>query len=311
MRERSLIQYLFVSLRGIAMGAADIVPGVSGGTIAFITGIYEELIESINRVNFKAIKVLRKEGVVACWKYINGSFFVFLFLGIGISLITLSKIVLYLLINEPVLLWSFFFGLILASIWFIGKSIQKWNAAVIIALMIGTAIAFYISTLQSVAHVEANWYIFLSGMIAICAMILPGISGSFILVLMGSYHIVLSALKEKDLMIIGLFAAGCVIGLLSFARVLKYLFNHFKEITIALLTGFMVGSLYKVWPWKNELKEQLLVVHSDGRKDYAMTNVLPDAYNGIGESVWYSGLVMAVLGFSLILILSKFSPKES
>lgn len=310
MKERNLIQYLLVSMRGLAMGAADIVPGVSGGTIAFITGIYEELIESINKINLHAFSVLRKDGVLACWKYMNGNFFVFLFLGIGISLLTLSKIVLYLLVNEPVMLWSFFFGLIIASIWLIGKSIQKWNGGVILALLVGTAIAFYISTLQTVAHVDAKWYIFISGMIAICAMILPGISGSFILVLMGSYHVVLSALKDKDLFIIGLFAMGCLIGLLSFARVLKYLFNHFKEVTVAMLTGFMIGSLYKVWPWKNELTDQLLLVHSDGRKDYAMSNVLPSAYSGVGESFFVYAIVLAMIGFGLIFMLSKLSPKE-
>lgn len=310
MKERNILQYIFVSLRGIAMGAADIVPGVSGGTIAFITGIYEELIESINRINFQAVGILKREGVLACWKHINGNFFVFLFLGIGVSLLTLSKIVLYLLVNQPVMLWSFFFGLIIASIWLIGKSIKHWNFGVILSLLVGTGIAFYISSLQTVAHVDAKWYIFLSGMIAICAMILPGISGSFILVLMGSYHIILSALKEKELDVIVLFAAGCLIGLLSFARVLKYLFNHFKEVTIALLTGFMIGSLFKVWPWKNELLDQLLVVHSDKRREYAMTNVLPDAYDGIGQSSLLYAIVFAVLGIGIILMLSKFSPKE-
>lgn len=308
MKERSLLQYLLISLRGVAMGAADVVPGVSGGTIAFITGIYEELIESLNNINIGALKVLMKEGIKPFWKHINGTFFVFLFGGIAISILSLSKMVLYLLENEPVLLWSFFFGLIIASVWLIGKSIEKWNANVIIALIIGTSIAFYISTIQTVAQGSESWYIVLSGAIAICAMILPGISGSFILVLLGTYELVLGAIKEKDLVIIGFFAIGCIIGLMSFARLLKLLFTKFKEVTIALLTGFMIGSLYKVWPWKNEFGS-VIVTHSDGKKDYMMSNVLPNNFDGDAQ-LWL-GIGCAIIGLLVIVVLERFAPKES
>ncbi len=309
MKERNLFHLSLVTLRGIAMGAADVVPGVSGGTIAFITGIYEELIDSLNNINLSALRILFKEGLKPFWKHINGTFFVFLFGGIFISIVSLAKIISYLLKNEPVLLWSFFFGLIVASVWLISKSIKNWSVGVIASLLIGTAIAFYISSIQTVANVDANWYIILSGAIAICAMILPGISGSFILVLLGSYKVVLEAVEDRNILIIGLFLTGCVVGLMSFSRLLKYLFEKFKEVTFALLTGFMVGSLYKVWPWKNEIGSTPLVIHSDGSEDWAMQNVLPAGYEGQDQ------LAMAVLsalgGLLLIIILERFAPKDS
>ena len=217
-----------LSVKGVAMGAADVVPGVSGGTIAFITGIYEELIESLNNINLGAVKILFKDGVKAFWKHVNGTFFLFLFGGIAVSLFSLAKGVKYLLENHGVLLWSFFFGLIIASVWLIGKTIKKWTPGVIMSLLIGTGIAFYISTIQTVTQGSESWYIVLSGAIAICAMILPGISGSFILVLLGAYHLVLGALEEMDITVLGLFAIGCVIGLMTFARVLKFLFSRIQ-----------------------------------------------------------------------------------
>jgi putative membrane protein len=308
MRDRNLLQLIFISLRGVAMGAADVVPGVSGGTIAFITGIYEELIESLNNVNLGALKLLFKEGFKPFWKHINGTFFVFLFGGIGISIITLSKLVLYLLQNHPVLLWSFFFGLIVASVWLIGKSIKQWNAGVVIALLIGTGVAFYISTIQTIASVDAEWYIVLSGAIAICAMILPGVSGSFILVLLGSYLTILTAIDDRDVITLGLFMIGCVIGLLSFARLLKLLFSHFKEVTIAILTGFMVGSLYKVWPWKNQVGEAPLFQHKD-KEIWAEMNVLPGGFDG--DAQFWMAVSCSVGGLLLIIIIERFAPKES
>jgi len=309
MEKRNPIKLGLLSLKGMAMGAADVVPGVSGGTIAFISGIYEELIDSINAINLSALKTLRKEGVKAFWNQINGTFFMFLFMGIGVSIFSLAKVVTYVLEAHPVMIWSFFFGLIIASIWMVGRTIEKWQAGTIISLLIGAAVAFYISSIQTVGVADANWYILLSGAIAICAMILPGISGSFILVLLGSYHIVLEAIKERDLIVVGLFGTGCVIGLLTFARVLKFLFSKYKGITIALLTGFMVGSLYKVWPWKNQIGSEPLVIHSNGKEDWMMANVLPDNY--VGESNLMYAVLCCIGGFLLIYILQKFAPKEA
>jgi putative membrane protein len=308
MTNRNPIQYALLTLKGMAMGAADVVPGVSGGTIAFISGIYEELITSINNINFKAVGILRKEGLKAAWKHVNGTFFVFLLSGIGISILSLSKLVLYLLAEHPILIWSFFFGLVVASSWLVSRSVNKWNAGTVLTLIIGIIIAFFISSAQTVAAGASGWYIFLSGAIAICAMILPGISGSFILVLMGSYHIVLNALHDKNLTLIGLFAAGCLVGILSFARLLKFLFSKFKEITVALLTGFMIGSLYKVWPWKVNVGSAPVVVHSDGREDWMTTNVLPTNFDG--DPLIWQAIVCLLIGFLLIVVLERFAPKE-
>lgn len=308
MGDRSLLQWLLISARGMAMGAADVVPGVSGGTIAFITGIYEELIRSLNNINLGALKILFKEGIKPFWKHINGTFFVFLFGGIGISILSLAKALKYLLKNEPVLLWSFFFGLIIASIWLIGKTIKKWDAGVITALLIGTGVAFYIATLQTKGTVGSDWYMLICGAVAICAMILPGVSGAFILVLMGAYQVLIDAIEERDFLVLGIFAVGCVIGLLTFARVLKILFDKFKEITIAVLTGFMIGSLWKVWPWKNQIGDEPLVVHSDGKEDWAMQNVLPGDFSGDDQLLY--AILVAVGGLLLIVVLERFAPKS-
>lgn len=305
--KRSPKKLALLSLKGMAMGAADVVPGVSGGTIAFISGIYEELIESINAVNFKALGVLRKEGIKAFWEHINGTFFVFLFLGILISIASLAKVVTYLLTEHPVLIWSFFLGLIIASVWLVSKSVEKWSIGAIIALLLGGAGAFYITTISSVANIEGDWFIFLCGSIAICAMILPGISGSFILVLLGTYDTVLAAVTEKNIVLLGIFAGGCLVGILSFARVLKFLFNRYKTITLAVLTGFMVGSLNKVWPWKQTLTTR---INRHGEEvPFLEKNVLPGDY--AGDAQLWLGIGCMLAGFLLIVILERFAPKEA
>ena len=308
MKERKIGDSLLLGLKGMAMGAADIVPGVSGGTIAFITGIYEELISSLNNINFRAIIILRKEGLKSFWNHINGNFFIFLLAGIAISLVSLVRIVTYLLENEPVLIWSFFFGLIIASIVLIGKQVNYWRLTTIVAILAGTVFALWISSIQTIANIDANWYIFLSGAIAICAMILPGISGSFILLLMGSYHMILNGLKNLDPLVIGLFGSGCVMGLISFSRLLKYLFNKFHDQTVALLTGFMIGSLYKVWPWKIRVGDAPINIHSDGKEDWMTANVMPG--NLDGDPQLGLAIICAILGLGLILILHRFAPKE-
>ncbi|MDG2226834.1 MAG: DUF368 domain-containing protein [Flavobacteriales bacterium] len=270
---RSLLGYLLLLLKGMAMGAADVVPGVSGGTIAFISGIYEELLDTINSVNLGALKTLKKEGVKAAWMSINGNFIVTLFLGIVISIASLAKLISYLLEAHPILIWSFFFGLVLASILYVGKQVKSWNAGAIISIIIGAGLAFWITILPPLSNSDELWFIFVSGMIAICAMILPGISGSFILLLMGSYQTVLGAVKDKDLLTIGVFMAGAVIGLLSFSRVLKWMFAKYHDFTIAILTGFLIGSLNKLWPWKETISTR---VNSHGeRVPFIQENILP------------------------------------
>src|SRR5690554_5715388 len=301
---RSLTQLAGISLRGIAMGAADVVPGVSGGTIAFITGIYEELIGSISSINLEAFKKLKNEGLSAFWKYVNGNFFVALLLGVGISVLTLAGIVTYLLHELPILVWSFFFGLVIASTQLVLKTVTKWDFKTIIGLIIGTITAAYISTVHVVAAGGDLWYIFLSGAVAICAMVLPGISGAFILVLMGSYATVLGALKSLDFAIIGIFALGCLIGIVSFSHLLKYLFKHFKNFILAILSGFLIGSLLKIWPWKKNVGDAPVVVHSDGREDWMTVNVLPNDF--IGEPQIFYAITLAVFGYLLIFVMEKF-----
>ncbi|MGM0479559.1 MAG: DUF368 domain-containing protein [Bacteroidota bacterium] len=305
--KRTIIGYLMIMFRGMGMGAADVVPGVSGGTIAFITGIYEELIGSLSKINLQALRVLSKEGIRSFWKYINGNFFVALFLGIGISVLSLAKLLVYLLDTYPVLLWSFFFGLVLSSAIFVLRSMTRWNFYAILAIIVGTAAAAIISSLQSTADGGAHWYIVVSGAIAICAMILPGISGAFILVLLGSYHTIIGGIKDLDLVIVGLFALGCLIGLLAFSRLLNYLFAHFKNLVLALLAGFLFGSLWKIWPWKERVGESPLIIHSDGREVWMDQNVWPEMA-GYGE-IW-GAAALALAGFLLVLVVERFGAKK-
>ena len=248
---------------------------------------------------------MKAKGFKDFWNYINGTFFVFLFTGIGISIFSLAKVVSHLLGAHPVLIWSFFFGLIISSVWLISKSIEKWSLGVIGIMGVGALVAYYISSINAVAPVDASWYIVLSGAIAICAMILPGVSGAFILLLLGSYDEVFRAISEKNLFVIGLFGLGCAIGLLSFARVLKYLFSKFKNLTVALLAGFMVGSLNKVWPWKETISTRL---NSHGEVvPFIQDNVLPGNFSG--DSLFMYAALLGCTGFLLIFVLEKFAPK--
>lgn len=297
---------MLISLKGIAMGAADVVPGISGGTIAFITGIYEELINSIKSVNKDAIVKLAKEGIISFWKHINGSFLVALFIGIGISIISLAKGITYLLHHYPILLWSFFFGLIVASAIVVGRNIKKWRIAEILFLLIGGAIAFYITIATPAETPEAIWFIFISGMIAICAMILPGISGSFILLLLGKYSYILAAVSSFNLKTIGVFAMGCIVGLLSFSHVLSWMFKKHYSITIAILTGFMVGSLNKVWPWKKVLEYR---INSHGESvPFIEQSISPFNYDE--ESQLIFAIILAILGFGIVFLIEKMGAKK-
>jgi putative membrane protein len=247
---RSLRDYIALSGKGMMMGAADAVPGVSGGTIAFMTGIYEELIYSLKQCGPSALIMLFKEGPVAAWKHVNGTFLLTLISGILFSLLTISHVVLYWLAEYPELLWSFFFGLILASVWSVCRHVEHWDRNTYTSFIIGVITAYFITSMSPTSVEATPLFIFLSGMVAICAMILPGISGSFILLLLGMYTPILMAIKNIELFTLSLFATGCVVGLLSFSRVLSWMFSSFRTATLALLGGFMLGSLNKVWPWK-------------------------------------------------------------
>ncbi len=288
------------------MGAADVVPGVSGGTIAFITGIYEELLETISNVNFSALKKLKTEGLKGFWQHINGNFLIALFLGIGISIVSLAKLITHLLEHHAILLWSFFFGLILSSIYLVGKTIKEWGIAKIIGIAIGTAIAYYITILPPMENPNALWFVFLSGTIAICAMILPGISGSFILLLLGSYELILGAIKDVKIAIIGVFAIGCLTGLLSFSKLLNWMFKKYHDLTIAILTGFLIGSLNKIWPWKETISTR---INSHGETvPFIQQNILPN--NFAGDAQLLPAVTMALIGLALIMVLEKFGNQK-
>lgn len=279
-----------LSVKGMCMGAADVVPGVSGGTIAFITGIYDELINSVKSINAASLKMFFTGKWGEFWKMINGKFLLFLLAGIGISVFSLAKIITWLLVAYPVLVWSFFFGLVLASTWFVGKDVKERNWKTGLGFLLGAALAFYI-TIATPAETPSHFlFIFLCGAIAICAMILPGISGSFILVLLGKYFFIMEAVKTLDLKVIAIFGIGACVGITSFSRLLSYALSHMRNITLAVLSGFMLGSLNKVWPWKETIEgvEQ---------------NVAPNAF------VWQA-VCLALLGFVMVYGIEKISSKS-
>ncbi len=299
--KRGLKDYALLALKGMSMGAADVVPGVSGGTIAFIVGIYDELIESIKSINAQSLKMFFTGRWRAFWKMINGNFLFFLLAGIGISVFSLAKVITWLLTDHPILVWSFFFGLVLASTWFVGKDIKEWNWKTILGFIVGGVVAFYI-TVATPAETPSNLlFIFLCGAIAICAMILPGISGSFILVLLGKYFFIMEAVKTLDIKIIVIFGAGACIGITTFSRVLSYALKHFRNITLAVLTGFMLGSLNKVWPWKKTVET---FIDSYGvEKPLIETNIWPDQY-------LLEAIVLMLVGFFLVYFLEKLSNRK-
>lgn len=299
--KRGLKDYALLALKGMSMGAADVVPGVSGGTIAFIVGIYDELIDSIKSINAQSLKMFFTGRWRAFWKMINGNFLFFLLAGIGISVFSLAKVITWLLTDHPILVWSFFFGLVLASTWFVGKDIKEWNWKTILGFIVGGVVAFYI-TVATPAETPSNLlFIFLCGAIAICAMILPGISGSFILVLLGKYFFIMEAVKTLDIKIIVVFGAGACIGITTFSRVLSYALKHFRNITLAVLTGFMLGSLNKVWPWKKTVET---FIDSHGvEKPLIETNIWPNQY-------LLEAIVLMLVGFFLVYFLEKLSNRK-
>lgn len=297
--ERKLKDYAILTLKGMGMGAADVVPGVSGGTIAFIVGIYDELINSIKSINGESLKLLFSGNLKAFWQYIHANFLFSILLGIGISVFSLAKVITWLLVAHPVLVWSFFFGLVLASTWFVSKDIKEWNWKTIAGFVAGAIIAFYI-IIATPAETSAEWwFIFICGAIAICAMILPGISGSFILVLLGKYFFIMEAVKTLNIKVMLIFAAGAFIGITTFSRVLSYALKNFRNITLAVLTGFMLGSLNKVWPWKEKIETM-----ADGHIIELESNILPSG------QVW-EAVALALIGFFSVYFLEKLSTKAS
>lgn len=293
--------YLLLILRGCAMGAADVVPGVSGGTIAFITGIYEELIDSIKSIDWQALKLLARFRWKEFWQKINGNFLIAVVAGIGISVFSLAKLMTWLLANHPIYIWSFFFGLIIASSILVAKEIKTWNLSTVVALLAGAAVAWWITVMTPAETPDTWWFVILSGAIAICAMILPGISGAFILLLMGKYAYILGAVSHLQIGTLLLFAIGAVAGIVSFSHLLSWLLKHHHRLTIATLTGFMIGSLNKVWPWKETLR-----TYTDSHgvtKALVERNISParfDELTGSDPHLWQA-LLMCAAGLVLII----------
>lgn len=292
--------YLLLILRGCAMGAADVVPGVSGGTIAFITGIYEELIDSIKGIDLQAVKLLLKLKFADFWKKVNGNFLLSVVLGIAISIFSLAKLMTWLLEHHPIYIWSFFFGLIIASSVLVAKEIKQWNIFTIISLIAGVCAAYAITVMTPAETPNTWWFIILSGAIAICAMILPGISGAFILLLMGKYSYILGAVSSLNIGVILLFIVGAVAGIISFSHLLSWLLKNYHTLTVSLLTGFMVGSLNKVWPWKETIQTY---IDSHGvEKALVETNISPLRFGELTQTdpLLWQAIVMCVVGFFLI-----------
>ncbi len=305
-------EYINYFIKGIAVGVANIIPGVSGGTIALITGIFERLINAIKAFDLTAAKLL----FTGKWKAFAGKtdfyFLLSLFVGIALAIIALARVFDYLFRDYPVYIWSYFFGLVLASIYFVAKTIDRWNFVVILMFVLGTAFAVFVSLINPAAENSNFWYLFLCGIVAICSMILPGLSGSFVLILMGNYQLVaIQAINGRELSILIPVALGAIIGLIAFSHLLSWVFKNYKDQTIATLAGFILGSLNVLWPWKTAeyLKNgagDFILKH--GKKVVARyASVLPEHYDKI---FWFAVIIM-VLGILSITVIELMAGKEA
>lgn len=306
---------LSLIFKGMAMGMAEVVPGVSGGTIAFITGIYERLILAIKGVDLEFIKLIFSGKIAAAWKKIDGNFLVFLLGGMLMGIVVGIFLITWLLEHHPLLIWGFFFGLILASVYVVGKDITQWNWVSILFLLFGAVLVYYVTIAVPAAPTTALWFVFICGAVAISALLLPGLSGSFILLLLGMYTFIIPKVKEvisfdfSGLDVVLVFAAGCITGLLSFSRVLTWAFKNYKNSTLAFLTGLMIGSLNKVWPWQQVISTR---VNEKGEESVAFSkSVLPSSLAELDTNFLYGTdpQVTTVIGcmvFGLILVISLY-----
>jgi putative membrane protein len=305
-------KYLYIVLKGFAMGAANVIPGVSGGTIALITGVFERLINAIKSFNVTAIKLLFKGKINELIEYVDLYFLIALFFGMVTSVVTLAKILEYLFINYPVFVWAFFFGLILASVYYVGRTITKWNLSVIINFVIGTAVAIAITTLNPATENDAFFYLIICGVVAICSMILPGLSGSFILILMGNYELVMiHAVSNMEIQILIPVIIGAIGGLMVFSHILSWIYKKYKDQTISILTGFILGSLSILWPWKNtiyRMDESGEYILKNGEKIIqSYSRYIPDSFN----TEVIIALFLILIGFISISLIEKFASSES
>lgn len=276
------------------MGAADVVPGVSGGTVAFISGIYEELLNSLRSINLGVLQTLRESGLAAAWRHINGTFLLAVFSGALVSLFSLARFIVYALERWPVLIWAFFFGLVCASTIHVARQLERWGIREVIALIVGLVIALAINMANPTQLPDTWWMLTIAGAIAICAMILPGMSGTYILLLLGLYSTFLQAVSQFQLLILLSFGVGCVVGLLSFSHLLSWLLRHYHSTTMAVLTGFLIGSLQMIWPWRH------VVSYYENRhgemEPLAHELVMPGAYAALtGKDPMVAGVIVAVI----------------
>jgi len=321
---RTLKDRIFLIIKGLAMGAANKVPGVSGGVVAFVAGFYEEFIYSLQRVNKTAFKLLFNGRFKSFYHYINGKFLGLLFLGMIISYFSVSKILDYLIVNYELYVWSAFFGMILGSIYYISKDFKAWNRNTVIALILGTAIGISISFLDPAKENDNLWFVFFCGIISVSGMTLPGFSGSFILILLGNYVLLLvdsvnalydtisemlsgnfdfvkDAARIRMLKVLGVFTLGSVTGLVTFSHVLNYILKHYKNITLATLVGFIVGSLGLVWPWK----ETIYKTDSDGNYilDSAGSQVIENYKRFFPEATTETYIAIAYIALGILIVL--------
>lgn len=321
---KGLLKYITVAVKGACMGAADVIPGVSGGTIAFIMGIYDEFVGSLASINAEAVKLLFSGKFKAFWKHINGNFLLSLIIGIGISIVSLASLMQYLLRWHPIQTWAFFFGLIVASSIFILRGIKGWKLRDILFIILGVGLGVTVCTLSPTQTPDAYWFIFLSGAIAICAMILPGISGSFILLILGKYEFIMGSISDlvagvnvgQNLLIMGVFIIGAVTGILAFSKFLHWLLARWQKETMIVLAGFIIGSLVKVWPWSNmeaivcsqfehayTLEETIEVVQKAGLTPDAAQHIFDSTirrYASQVDPMLGSAIIFALIGFFLV-----------
>jgi len=305
------MRYLLLYFKGMLMGAADLVPGVSGSTIALITGIYKELLDSINAVSWSTLKLLKKEGIVAIWKKIKGPFLLAVFGGIISSVLLLSRLLEWLMVNQPIGLWSFFFGLLIASIVYLIKTDLKFDLTSILYLVLGAILSFMVTQLQGGQEEISLWYLFLSGFIGISAMILPGLSGAYIFFVMGVYQTILSYLRQaQDLIFdfdqaifitvssgLAVFILGIITGLKVFSKFLTWLLERYPKQIMAVLIGLMIGALHKVWPWQNEISSPSSTIENTEA-------VFPNAYLTSDPQI-LKALLLMIIGFALLFLLER------
>ena len=306
---KGFLKYLMVTVKGICMGAADVIPGVSGGTIAFMTGIYEDLVGSINNINITALKLLFTGKFKQFWKHINGNFLLSLITGILISILSLAKLMQYLLNHQPIQTWAFFFGLIVASSIFILKGIKAWKVKDFVMLVFGIILGVVVCTLSPTETPDGLWFILICGAIAICAMILPGISGSFILLILGKYEYMMGTIADivsgkgdlMDFLTVIVFIIGAAAGIIAFSKFLHWLLEHYHRETLLVMAGFIIGSLVKVWPWS----DKKTVVLSQFPELAASGENIPaeviDKYFGMVDMHIGGAVAFALIGFILVV----------